>query len=171
MKNAFLILTVSIFIVGCSTPRMMMDRDYQERPKLETSLFRGDQDFISEDAVQKILSSKIQIPPKAKVAIFKYEGNEEERLALTYYGYNYWRSENYIKLQQQLIDTLQSQLVSSGRVIEATLLPSILVPKQPTVTTLRQAGVRLQADLILVFRITSDVYYDYQLFTKSKQWN
>jgi len=168
MKNAFLILTVSIFIVGCSTPRMMMDRDYQERPKLETSLFRGDQDFISEDAVQKILSSKIQIPPKAKVAIFKYEGNEEERLALTYYGYNYWRSENYIKLQQQLIDTLQSQLVSSGRVIEATLLPSILVPKQPTVTTLRQAGVRLQADLILVFRITSDVYYDYQLFTKDK---
>jgi hypothetical protein len=164
---ASLLASVAI-LAGCSTPRMMMDPSYQERPKLESSLFRGDQDFISEAAVQTILASKIQIPRNAKIAVFKYEGAEEERLAFTYYGYYYWRSESYMKLQQALIDTLQNLLLGSGRVSEATPLPSMLVPKQPSISMLRQAAVRLQAHLLLVFRTTSDVYYDFSLFSKDK---
>lgn len=168
MKMHICIVCVALSMIGCTTPRMMMDREYQERPKLETSLFRGDQDFVSEDAVQRILSTKVQIPQKAKIAIFKYEGSEEERFASTYYGYYYWRSENYIKLQQAFVESLQSELLSSGRVVEATILPSLLVPKQPSISMLRQAAVRLQADLIAIYRITGDVYYDYQFFEKDK---
>jgi hypothetical protein len=168
MKHFVLFAFISFIGIGCGTPRIMSEREYQERPQIQTSLFRGDQDFVSEDAVQKILSSKIQFRSKVKVAIFKYDGSEEEHFAITNYGYYYWRSEAYIKLQQRLLDTLQSLLLSSGRVSEATVLPSMLVPKQPTITMLRQAAVRLQADVLLVFRITSDVYYDVLLFEKDK---
>jgi hypothetical protein len=157
-----------IVFFGCATPRLMNEREYQERPKLETSLFHGDQDFVTEDAVQKILSSKIQLPAKSKIAILRYEDPDDERYALTYYSYYYWRSEAYIKLHQQLVDTLQYLLLSSGRVSEATILPSMLIPKQPSVSMIRQAGVRLQANLVLVYRITSDVYYDYLLFTQDE---
>jgi hypothetical protein len=146
----------------------MANRQYQERPILESSLFKGDQDYVSEEAVQRILSSSIQLPPRAKVAIFRYEGGEEERAAISYYGYYYWRTEGYIKAQQELVDSLQSGLLSSGRVSEATTLPSMLVPAQPSITMLRQAAVRLQADLLLVFRITSDAYYDFNLLNRDR---
>ena len=157
MKSTMLSLLLVFLVAGCATPRLMTEREYQDRPSLESSLFRGDQDFVSEDAVQKILPSKITLPPKAKIAILKYDGSEEERLAVTYYGYFYSRSEGYVKLQQTLLDTVQSILLSSGRISEAASLPSLLVPKQPTISMLRQAGVRLQADLMLVYRVTSDI--------------
>ena len=173
MKNRgvlchFGIIVLGLWLTGCATPRIMTDPAYQERPALETSLFRGDQDFASEDAVQKILSGRVVLPPKAKVAILKYDGTDADRLAVAYYGYYYWRSEAYIKLQQEFLDTVQSKLLSSGRVSEAAALPSLLVPKQPTISMLRQAGVRLQADLLLVYRVTSDVYYEFHLFTKDE---
>jgi hypothetical protein len=167
MKST-IILTFLALLAGCTTPRIMTEREYQERPQLEESLFRGDQDFVHEDAVQRILTSKIQLPSKAKIALFKYEGTEEERVASTYYGFYYWRSESYMKTQQELVDTLQSLLLSSGRIAEAATMPSLLVPKQPTISMLRQAAVRLQADLVLVYRITSDTYYDFHLFRKDE---
>ncbi len=164
MKRLTLCLVIAITISGCTTQRLMTDREYQDRPTLESSLFRGDQDFVSEEAVQRILTSKITLPPRAKIAILKYESPSDERLAITYYGAYYSRSESYIKLQQELLDTVQSKLLASGRISEAAALPTMLVPRQPTISMLRQAAVRTQANLLLVYRTTSDVYYDYRLF-------
>ncbi len=168
MKRIFLWPLILAVLSGCSTTRMMADRQYQERPRLETSLFKGDQDYISEDAVQRVLNSSIQLPARSKVAIFRYVGSEDEGSAVRYYGYYYWRTEAYIKAQQALVDVLQENLLGTGRVSEATVLPSMLVSPQPSITMLRQAAVRLQADLLLVFRITSDVYYDFNLLSKDR---
>ena len=164
---AGLILSVAL-LTGCSTSRLLVDQEYQERPSLETSLFRGDQDYISEEAVQQILAGRIEIPQRAKVAIFRYQGAEEAFYARSAYGYSYWRTEAYIKAQEELVDVLQSALDNSGRVSEATILPSMLVPTRPSITMLRQAAVRLQADLLLIYRITSDVYSDYSLFSRHR---
>lgn len=164
MKYVILCILLAFAISGCTTQRLMTDREYQDRPALESSLFRGDQDFVSEETVQRILSSKIVLPPKAKIAILRYDNAADERLAVSYYGAYYWRSESYIKLQQELLDTVQSMLLGSGRISEAASLPTMLVPRQPTISMLRQAAVRLQANLLLVYRVSSDVYYDYRLF-------
>jgi hypothetical protein len=37
-----------------------------------------------------------------------------------------------------------------------------------SIPVLREAAVRMQADLLVVFRITSDVYYKYVVFAKNK---
>lgn len=168
MRSITVLAVLVALVTGCTTSRLMVDQEYQERPTLETSLFRGDQDYISEEAIEQILSGRIEIPRRAKVAIFRYQGGEEAQFARTYYGYSYWRTEAFIKAQQELVDALQSALLSSGRVSEAATLPSMLVPPRPSITLLRQAAVRLQADLLLIFRITSDVYYDYNLFSRDR---
>lgn len=168
MKKLVIGVLILALASGCSTPRLMADRQYQERPRLETSLFKGDQDYISEDAVHKVLNSSIQLPARAKVAIFRYVASEDDASAIRYYGYYYWRTESYIKAQQQLIDVLQEHLLGTGRVSEATTLPSMLVSPQPSITMLRQAAVRLQADLLLVFRLTGDSYYDFNLLSTDR---
>lgn len=161
-------IAVTLLGLGCATSRLMTEPEYQDRAKVETSLFSGEQGFASEDAVRKILTGRIELPSKAKLALLKYEAPADDRLAVTHYGYDYWRSESYVKLQQRLLDALQSALLSSGRVSEATALPSMLVPRHPTLSVLRQAGVRLQADLLLVYHVIGDVYYDYRFLQKDR---
>ena len=172
MKLFILCSVLAVFVVGCVTgppggqaPSMKMAA-YKERPTLDTSLFKSDQDVLSEEAIKTILSSKITLPKKAKLAIMKFPG--AEGMAVKYYGYDYWRSEAYLKTQQEYIDLLSQKLGDSNRINEVTLLPSLLTPKDATIPVLREAAVRLQADLLLVFRISSDVYQQYKWFEKDK---
>ena len=163
----FLLLSL-IFLVSCTPPRTAYLPDYQERAKLESSLFSSDQGVMSEDAVHQVLNSKVELPGKAKVALIKYEGNDHQVGSSKYYGYFYWRSEEYLKLQQLFIDTVRDKLIQSENISEVTPLPSLLLPKDATIPVLREAAVRLQADLLLIFRLTSDIYYDYVVFGKDE---
>ena len=47
---------------------------------------------------------------------------------------------------------LMEQLMNSPRVDDASYLPTILIPEQKTVSSLREAGARYKADLLLVYR-------------------
>jgi hypothetical protein len=163
-----IIITLTILISSCATPRKAYMPDYQERPKLESSLFSSDQVILSEDAVKRILDTKVDLPKSAKVALIKYEGNDHRVGSSKYYGYYFWRSEEFLKLQQTFIDTVARKLLSSSSIVEVTPLPSLLLPKDASVPVLREAAVRMQADLLLIFRLTSDIYYDYVLFGKDK---
>lgn len=49
-----------------------------------------------------------------------------------------------------------------------TVLPSLLTPSSPTISVLREAAVRLQAEILLVFRINSDLHVDYAIWGKDK---
>jgi len=162
------ILSLLLFLVSCTPPRRTYLPDYQERAKLESSLFSSDQGVMSEEAVHQILNSKIELPANAKVALIKYEGNDHQVGDSKYYGYFYWRSEEYLKLQQLFIDTVRDKMIQSPKIAEVTPLPSLLLPKDATVPVLREAAVRLQADLLLIFRLTSDIYYDYVVFGKDE---
>jgi hypothetical protein len=164
-----ILVSISLLsLLGCATPRMAYSPDYQERPRLESSLFRSDQGILSEDAVKQIMASKVVLPAKSKVALIKFEGNGNGSSVSKYYGSYYWRSEDYLKLQQHYIDTVSSILLASNRIVEVTPLPSLLLPKDATVPVLREAAVRLQADLLLIFRLTSDTYHEYVMFGKDK---
>jgi hypothetical protein len=131
--------------------------EYQERPTLTTSLFKSDQDVLSDEAISKILSSKFELPQKVAIALMKLRSDEAK--AIYYYGYNYWVSEEYLKNQQNIIDTLSDVIYKSNRVLEVTLFPDILIPAEPTISVIREAAVRLQADVVLVFIIHSDIYH------------
>ncbi len=174
IKYLILLISTSVLIVGCSSPyepysesyMTMKAPVYKEQSTLTSSLFKSDQEVMSDEAIRRILASKVVLPDKAKIAIMKFPGTEYG--ALRYYGSYYWRSEDYLKTQQQYIDTLSNKLQESNRIANVVLLPSLLTPNDATIPVLREAAVRLQADLMLVFRLSSDIYHRPKFFSEDQ---
>ncbi len=133
------------------------------QPILTKSLFENDNRTISEENIQKILNSKIILPDTAKIAVFKYASTSTNR----YYS-SWWSNEEYLKMQQSYSDTLMAQLKTIPCVQKMILIPSLMISNNPDIFQLREAAVRLQADLLLVFSVNSDIYYKYKMFGKNQ---
>jgi hypothetical protein len=142
----------------------MATAEYAAKEPIATSLFPSDQAVMSDEAVARILSSKLELPARAKVALMKFPDAEGSR----FYGRSYWRDEEYLKLQQSQVDTLTQALVASDQIAEVRPLPSLMTPSRVSIPVLREAAVRMQADLLLVFRVGSDTYSQYRAFAKDK---
>lgn len=158
---------VGAMLSGCASQRpvsVMATPEYAAKEPIATSLFSSDQAVLGDEAVERILSSKLELPAKAKVALMKFPDADGSR----YYGGYYWRNEEYLKLQQVQVDTLSKALLASDQIVEVTPLPSLMTPRQLSIPILREAAVRMQADLLLVFRVSSDTYSQYRAFTKNK---
>ena len=169
MKRILILLPIFFLLWNCATPSYRLSRYQDEEiPTLETSLFRSDNENLSEEAIKQILESKIKLPSNAKIALMKFPSKQGKGRASRYYGRFYWRSEDYLKVQQSYIDTLSSQLILAKKVDAIIALPSLLTPEDATISILREAAVRLQADLLLVFRISSDVYQKYRFLSKDE---
>jgi hypothetical protein len=167
--HIFGLACVAILLSGCAsvdravTP-VMATPEYAAKESIATSLFPSDQAVMGDDAVARILSSKLELPAKAKVALMKFPDAEGSR----YYGRYYWRDEAYLKLQQSQVDTLTQAVQASDQIAEVTPLPSLMTPSRVSIPVLREAAVRMQADLLLVFRVGSDTYSQYRAFAKDK---
>ena len=66
------------------------------------------------------------------------------------------------------MDTLSSALLASDHILEVIPLPSLMIPRQMSIPVLREAAVRMQADLLLIFRVAGDTYAQYRVFAKDK---
>ncbi len=173
MKKLIFLLSISlVFLLNCTTTSPGLYSNYQasgyssDDPILARSLFASDQSVISQAAIDTILSSKIVLPDNSKLALINFSGHNTPNSSI--YGYGYWRSEAYLKLQQSYIDTLTSKIESSDKIKNVSLLPSLLTPQNPTIPILREAAVRLQAPILLVYRINSDIYQEYRVFKAKK---
>lgn len=158
-----------VLLSGCAKMPMgvtstMATADYAAREPIATSLFPSDQAVLGEEAVGRILSSKLELPAKAKLAVMKFPEAEGSR----YRGRYYWRDEEYLKLQQEQMEALSKTLLVSDQIMEVTPLPSLMTPNRVSIPVLREAAVRMQADLLLVFRVGSDTYSRYRTFAKDK---
>ncbi len=163
------LVSAGVLLLGCkSMPQavtpVMATAEYAAKEPISTSLLPSDQAVMSDDAVGRILSSKLELPAKAKVALMKFPGAEGSRD----YGRYYWRDEDYLKLQQSQVDTLTQALQASEQIAEVTPLPSLMTPSRVSIPILREAAVRMQSDLLLVFRVSSDTYSQYRTFAKDK---
>lgn len=145
---------------------MASSASYASREAITTSLFPSDQAVLGEEAIARILSSKLELPANAKVALMRFP--ETSGWGSRYYGSYYWSDEAYLRLQQSYIDTLSTALLQSDYIQEVTPLPSLMTPQDASIPMLREAAVRMQADLLLVFRVTTDTYSKYRTFTKDK---
>src|SRR5689334_19287556 len=146
MKSVYITTLVCAggLLSGCqSTPQavtpVMATADYAAKEPIATSLFPSDQAVLSDDAVGRILSSKLELPAKAKLALMKFPDAEGSR-----YGRYYWRDEEYLKLQQSQVDTLSQALIASDQIAEVTPLPSLMTPSRASIPILREAAVRMQ---------------------------
>ena len=137
-----------------------------EPPPIATSLFPSDQAVLGDAAVERILSSRLELPAKARLALMRFP--DGDRWGSRYYGNYYWRDEDYVKLQQLQVETLSTTLLKGEQINEVLPLPSLMTPRQVSIPLIREAAVRMQADLLLVFRIGSDTYSQYRTFAKDK---
>jgi hypothetical protein len=166
----FALAFAGALLTGCAMQKaltpMMATEEYAAKEPIVASLFPSDQAVLSDEAVARILSSKLKLPAKAKLALMKFP--DAEGFGSRYYVRTYWRDEQYLKLQQAQVDTLSTALLASEQIAEVTPLPSLMTPNRVSIPVLREAAVRMQADMLLVFRVGSDTYSQYRAFAKDK---
>lgn len=149
---------VIALLTACATPvstQMRPDSYYASASQdpVGVSLFSGDAETLSDDAIQKILDYEYEPPALSRIAIMPFGRDTwsgwSDELAMA--------SEN---LQSRVLDKLRA----SPKVYDASYLPSILVPQNRTVPHLREAAARYQADLLLVYRSYCQTFERYRLF-------
>ena len=118
----------------------MSTAEYAAKEPIAVSLFPSDQAVLGDEAVARILSSKLELPTKAKVGLMKFP--DSNGVAARYYGSYYWQNEEYLKLQQAQVDTLSGALLVSDHIMEVIPLPSLMIPRQMSIPVLREAAVR-----------------------------
>jgi hypothetical protein len=126
------------------------------------SLFSDKAATISEEGIQKTLNGSYKLPAQLRVAIVRLE----PAAAGPYYR-SYWRNEDYLKMQQSYLDVFTEKLQLSPRVTRISVVPELLISKTPSFTNIREAAVRMQADIVVVYSITSDIYSRSRLFSKT----
>lgn len=155
-------LCAIILIAGassCTTPRYRNLETATENAITE-SLFNFKERTISEADIQRILDGKIGIPDTVRLAVFQYGGTPVQ--------YRHWYDEESLRARQQMIDTFTQAVKKAARVQEVILLPSIVTGVNPNIHQLRESAVRLQADMLLVYSLHSDIFQRYRVFKKEE---
>ncbi|HRO71265.1 MAG TPA: hypothetical protein PK951_12825 [Chitinophagaceae bacterium] len=127
------------------------------------SLFNDRASTISEENIQKILDGRYQLPQQLRVAIVRLEPSPQARR----YQWNYWSDEQFLKTQQAYLELFTEKFKNSARVTQVSSMPELMISRTPSFTNIREAAVRMQADIVVVYSISSDIYSKYKLFSKS----
>ncbi|MEO0626081.1 MAG: hypothetical protein AAFY91_03770 [Bacteroidota bacterium] len=136
--------------------------DLEPEPTITESLFYNPNQTISEADIQRLLDGQIALPDTVDIAIYPYQ-----LISSRYSGYYYGTDEEELKTRQRMVDTLRREIGGSSRVGRLINFPSMLTSNQPNIFQLREAAVRLQADMLLVYTVRSDLYYRYRTFQKN----
>jgi len=165
MKQITILIAIAVFTSSCGTSRHANNTPYSESLNNDTlitqSLFNDKAATISEESIQKILEGNFKLPEQLRVAIVKLENTQLKK-----YYWNYWSDEEYLKAHQSYLDLFSEKLKQSLRVIKLSIIPDLLISKIPSFTNIREAAVRMQADIVVVYSITGDIYSKYKFFTK-----
>ena len=158
-------LTLMAFVLcGCATPRVsstadyMLSARYQERKEIQGSLFPSDLALLSNEDIQRILTGRIALPSEGRMAILRFGGR------------GFWStwSEEFGRIDEQTIRNFVEKLRACPRLKDVSILPSLLTPEKQGVAHLREAAARFQADLLLVYRTSSESYRKYRLLGKEE---
>ncbi len=169
MKANFILLLGALMLFSCITTKKTSPssdvplRSYglssNEEPPITQSLFNDKGSTISEADIRRILDGDYTLPRTLRVAIVRLDGQNSKR---------YYRSdEQYLKSQQAYLDLFSEKLRQCTRVSRISIVPDIMLPDSPSFTTIRESAVRMQADVIIVYAITSDIYSRYKVFSKA----
>lgn len=159
-------MATAVFISSCETASKLSSPKPASGPEyadtlITQSLFNDRSSTINEEGIQKILDGNYKLPQQLRVAIVKLEPQ------LKAHYWSYWNDEEYLKTQQSYLDLFSEKFRQSSRVTKLTIIPDLLISKTPSFTNIREAAVRMQADIVVVYSITGDIYSKYKLFTKT----
>jgi hypothetical protein len=146
MKYCFFLFALS----ACGTADSLYhDPDYKKRPLLDVSLMQDDKARLTQEAIQRLLASRVEIPPKAKLAVYPLRRVTME--------IDDPRSYEFVQAQKECLQELQRPIALTGRLSEITLMPRLLTPADPSLTRLREVAAVMQADLLLVYEARSEL--------------
>ena len=154
-----LFVLIVLAAASCTAPRYGFSESGTDHAITE-SLFDFKERTISEADIQRILDGKINIPDTIRLAVFQFGGAP--------IIYRRWYDEENLKTRQQLIDTFTQAIQGASRVQKVVLLPSMVTGNQPNIHQLRESAVRLQADMLLVYSLHSDIFQKYRAFKKDE---
>jgi len=120
------------------------------------SLFDDKSSSISEENIRKLLDGTYQLPASLRIAIVRLGTSKQRRY--------FWNDEYFQKSQQSYLDSFTVRLRSSHRVASVSVVPSIMMASTPSFTSIREAAVRMQCNMVLVYSISGDYYSRYNLF-------
>ncbi len=123
--------------------RYFSSLEYQSRETLRQSLFREDLSLFSDEEIERILTSKIELPHRARLALLQL-GADPHVLVLP--------TPTEEEGNDDPLAALFERLSASDRLSSVSLLPSLLVPSNLSVAKLREAAARFQADLLFIYR-------------------
>lgn len=140
------ILALALSTVSCVAAKRstsyLSSLDYQARETLSQSLFREDVSLISNEEIERVLSSKVELPRDARLILLQL-GSDADILVLP-------------QADSEEVDALSrlfEQVSASNRLTSVALLPSLLVPRNLSVAKLRESAARFQGDLLFIYRV------------------
>jgi hypothetical protein len=165
MKKLFFILFTATILFSCSTPKFAetaitrTDKLADNGEPVTESLFTDKNATITEENIKKILDGTLVLPPQLRVGIVRVDHTAPGRRY-------YWNDEQFLKTQQSYTDLFTQILKQSPRVTAVSVIPDLLLTRPQTFTNIREAAVRLQTDIVIIYTIATDIYSKYKLFTK-----
>jgi hypothetical protein len=142
------LLLLSACIVGqsCASKKaalMPPTQTYQgivanETSRLQESLFKGDQEVLSNADIERILSARVAFDDRHRLAVL---GLSPRPL---------W-SQDLTNLDSQNSQQFLQALRSATQLSQVRFMPALLIPEKRTVPYLREAAARFQADLLLIY--------------------
>lgn len=166
MKQTALLIAILSLLTACTATRPLGNSSISvssiDDTLITQSLFNDKTSTISEENIQKILDGKYKLPRQLQAAIVRLESTPQ----LKRYYWGHWNNEQYLKTQQSYLDLFSDRFKQSSRITKISVVPDLLISKSPTFTNIREAAVRMQADIVVIYAITSDIYSNYKLFSK-----
>lgn len=162
MKSLLAFLLLAILMSSCAPSHYASSYgDNGDGPPITESLFTDKSATISEENIQKILDGTYKTPQQLRVAILRLDGPQKR------YNWYSWGDEAYLKTQQAFLDSFTTKFKQSSRIAKMMAIPDLLMSKsQPSLTTIRESAVRMQADIVVAYAINSDIYTKYRGFKK-----
>ena len=154
------LLAAVLIISGCASystsqsddPRVTGRAAGSRGPVLSSSLM-GPEGF-SEQAIQKVLSSRLEIPKSVSIAVVRLDSHGEGL--------------QFRPFDEETVEILFKGLKSSPRVRSVIPVPDSLLSKPVTLNSIRTAGVLVQADLVLVLKSVAAADWQYRMFERDQ---
>jgi len=115
---------------------------YEGASSSTKSLVNDTLNDLSEESIQKILSYRLALPSKNRIAIINLSQD------------NYWQyySSDFVSLNKEILNGFINNLNESPRIYDASFLPSLILPKSYSLANLRMAAARYQADVLMTYQ-------------------
>lgn len=132
--------------------------DYQARHELTESFLAKGPGNLSDEAIHKLLNSKIKKQDNVKLAILKLG---HQGIDYSFYPEYYEEHANVDRTETKILDTF----MSGTSIKSITMIPSFLLPQSMTLANLRDSAAILQANYLLIMKTNSRSDFDFNIFS------